>query len=183
MTNLPPVRATSSIEPIRTPDLRYTPPDRLHVLQGRDGCPPDGGRVSDGLPPVSHVFVQAPEWHPRAQARALAGGGRQRLRRPSGPLDGHLHSRGIRRYPFVSRNCRQTRRISMVAVDEASPCFSRDHGQALFSPEGEPEPILKAQIQFCRPGSRSTGERCSLLGRWGNCGCYWFPRAVEIGAR
>lgn len=56
----------------------------------------------------------------------------------------------IRRYPFVLADIPGNPTDFDVAFDEASECFSPDYGQALFSPQGEPEPVLQAQIEFLR---------------------------------
>jgi hypothetical protein len=56
----------------------------------------------------------------------------------------------VRRYPFVLAEIPGKPTDFDVAIDEESPCFSRDHGQALFTAAGEPEPILQSQIEFLR---------------------------------
>lgn len=56
----------------------------------------------------------------------------------------------IRRYPFVLADIPGNPADFDVAFDEASECFSADYGQALFSAQGEPEPVLQAQIEFLR---------------------------------
>ena len=56
----------------------------------------------------------------------------------------------IRRYPFAIADIPGNPADFDVAIDEASECFSPNHGQALFTPEGAFEPALQAQIDFLR---------------------------------
>jgi hypothetical protein len=60
----------------------------------------------------------------------------------------------VRRYPFVLAEVPGNSDDFEVAIDEASPCFSQDYGQALFSPQGEPEPILQSQVEFLQAVQR-----------------------------
>lgn len=54
----------------------------------------------------------------------------------------------IRRYPFVLAEIPGNPSDFDVAFDEASEGFSTDHGEALFTEDGQPTPVLKTQIDF-----------------------------------
>jgi hypothetical protein len=56
----------------------------------------------------------------------------------------------VRRYPFVLADIPGNSTDFDVAFDEASECFSPNHGEALFSPEGDPSALLRSQIEFLR---------------------------------
>jgi hypothetical protein len=56
----------------------------------------------------------------------------------------------IRRYPFVLADIPGNPADYDVAFDEASGCFSPVNGEPLFSPQGDPMPLLRSQIEFLR---------------------------------
>jgi hypothetical protein len=67
----------------------------------------------------------------------------------------------VRRYPFVPGKGAQGELL--VCIDEASPCFDRSAGEALFA-EGKPTPQLEHAIKFLAEFHQATGAT-EQLGR------------------
>lgn len=160
-------------------DLRYTPPTDFMFCRAVMAAPLMAVEFPTACRQYPIVFVQAPDGTLGAQAVLSLVADDNAFVDHQGRWTATYIPAAIRRYPFVLAEIVGNASDFDVAVDEASPCFSRDHGQALFSPEGEPEPILKAQIQFLQAVLQEHRRTLQFARALGNAGLL-VPRAVEI---
>lgn len=79
----------------------------------------------------------------------------------SGKWDARYVPAFVRRYPFVPANGPSGELL--ICIDEASPCFSTDKGEALFV-DGKPTPQLDHAVKFLREFHQAA-LTTELLGR------------------
>jgi hypothetical protein len=85
----------------------------------------------------------------------------------------------IRRYPFVLAEIPGNPSDFDVAFDEASESFSPDYGEALFAEDGQPTPVLKAQIDFLRAMQLEHGRTQAFLKELQSADLL-IPRNIDI---
>ena len=127
-------------------DLRFTPPTDFMFCRAVMAAPLMAVEFPTACRQYPIVFVQAPDGTLGAQAVLSLVADDNAFVDRQGRWTATYIPAAIRRYPFVLAEIVGNPADFDVAVDEASPCFSRDHGQALFSPEGEPELAAAAEL-------------------------------------
>jgi hypothetical protein len=160
-------------------DLLYTPPTDFMFCRTLMAAPLMAIEFPAACRQYPIVFVQGPDGTLGAQVLLSVVADDNAFVNHLGQWTANYIPAAIRRYPFVLAEIAGNPSDFDVAIDEASPCFSRNHGQALFSPQGEPEPILNAQIQFLQSvlqEHRRTQQFARALGEAG----LLTPRAVDI---
>lgn len=131
-------------------ELRYTPPADYMFCRSLMGVPLMAVEFPAACRQYPIVFVQAPDGVVAAQGILSLVADDNSFVDRQGRWTATYVPAFVRRYPFVLAEIPGNPSDFDVAIDEASPCFSRDHGQALFAADGTPEPILQSQIEFLR---------------------------------
>jgi hypothetical protein len=130
--------------------LLYTPPADYMFCRHLTAVPLMAAEFPAACRHYPIVFVKAGDEVISAQAVLSLRAGENAFVNEQGKWTAPYIPAFVRRYPFVLADIPGKSADFDVAFDEASPCFSPDHGESLFSAEGEPSPLLKSQFDFLR---------------------------------
>lgn len=131
-------------------DLRYMPPRNYMFCRDVTAVALMGVEFPAACRQYPIVFIQAPDGTLSPHAVLSVQAGENAFVDHQGQWTATYIPAFIRRYPFVLAAVSDNSSDYDVAFDEASDCFSRDYGEPLFSPQGEPEAALRSQMEFLR---------------------------------
>jgi hypothetical protein len=143
--------------------LRYTPPKSYMFCRTLTSVPLMGVEFPAACRQYPVVFVQAEGGALSAQAILSVQAEENAFVDRQGQWTATYIPAFIRRYPFVLAEIPGNPSDFDVAFDEASESFSPDHGEALFAEDGQPSPVLKAQIDFLRSVQIEHGRTQAFL--------------------
>jgi hypothetical protein len=160
--------------------LRYTPPANYLFSRTLTGVPVMGVEFPAACRQYPIVFVRAEGGGLSAQAVLSVQAEENAFVDRQGQWTATYIPAFVRRYPFVLAEIPGNPSDFDVAFDEASDCFSPDHGEALFADEkGEPSPLLKSQVEFLRSVQIEHGRTQEFLKELESADLL-IPRNVDI---
>lgn len=159
--------------------LRYTPLQNYMFCRAVTGVPLMGVEFPSACRQYPIVFIKDIQGRLSAQAVLSVRAEENAFVDRQGQWTATYIPAFIRRYPFVLAEIPGQSDDFDVAFDEASPCFSPNQGEALFTAEGEPTPLLKAQIEFLRSVQVEHRRTESLIAELQSADLL-IPRNVDI---
>lgn len=130
--------------------LRFLPPKDYTFCRHLTAVPLMAAEFPAACRHYPIVFVKPADGQISAQAVLSVRAGENTFVDEHGEWTAPYIPAFVRRYPFVLADIPGDPTDHDVAFDEASGCFSASEGEPLFSPEGEPSPLLRSQIEFLR---------------------------------